>query len=148
MNKIILKISIPLIAVVTLLVPFFVFAQNTSTVNTKNNTSTEVSTWGCDGLQEQINQYGGGRVGELPKYCSEGDIYNKAIYWLYYILAIGAVIAIIYGGYMYMTASSNESQAKKGRNIIVYSIIGVAVAVLATAVVRIVINLTVDNKIF
>ncbi len=166
-KKLSLKIFVSLAIVLTMFLPFVVNAQNTkpsvpattSDPKTKptdpvkvdkptNTSDTEVDTWGCDGLQAQIEANGGGRAGELPKYCSEGEVYKKIVYWLYYILGLGAVISLIYGGYMYMTARENETQTKKGKNIIMYTIAGIAIAIIATTIVTIVVNLVVDNQIF
>ncbi len=156
-NKLTLKVFVSLAIVMAMFLPFVVNAQSTKPpvpadpvkVDKPTNTSdTEVDTWGCDGLQAQIEANGGGRAGELPKYCSEGEVYKKIVYWLYYILGLGAVISLIYGGYMYMTARENETQTKKGKNIIMYTIAGIAIAIIATTIVTIVVNLVVDNQIF
>ncbi len=156
-NKLTLKVFVSLAIIFAMFLPVVVYAQNTKPpvpadpvkADKPTNTSdAEVDTWGCDGLQAQIEANGGGRAGELPKYCSEGEVYKKIVYWLYYILGLGAVISLIYGGYMYMTARENETQTKKGKNIIMYTIAGIAIAIIATTIVTIVVNLVVDNQIF
>lgn len=143
MKNIKLKISIGLMAVALLLFPVVVFAQTPAT-----STTSATDYWGCDALKAQIDAAGGGRASQLPQYCTEGAVYSKIVYWLYYILGIGAVIMIIYGGYLYMTAGSSEAQTKKGKTIIMYTLAGVAVAILATAIIMILVNLVVDNKLF
>ena len=167
MNKNITKLFLSIVVMLALFSPVFVYAQNTkppvpaTTTNPKTNSAdpvkedkptntsdTEVDTWGCEGLQAQIEANGGGRAGELPKYCSEAEVYKKVVYWLYYILGLGAVISLIYGGYMYMTARENETQIKNAKNIIMYTIAGIAIAIIATTIVTIVVNLVVDNQIF
>ncbi len=102
----------------------------------------------CDALKAQINQYGGGRAAELPAYCNEGVVYNKISSLLYYVLGIVAVISIIYGGYMYMTAGSNEQRKTKAKTILIYTIAGIVVALLAALIVNVVVNVVVDNKFF
>jgi predicted permease len=122
--------------------------SSTPKSSTAPTTGEVPDTWGCEQLKAQIEANGGGLSAELPEYCTEGDVYNRIVYWLYYIIGIGAVIMIIYGGYMYMTAGSNESQTKKAKNILLYTIAGIAVALVATTIIRVVINLIVENKVF
>lgn len=167
MKKISLKILQGLLAVIILFFPLVVSAQGSIPVKTKTPAPTTNPTknpatlpkavtpsnptsdyWGCDALKAQIEANGGGRAGELPKYCTEGAVYSKIVYWLYFILGLGAVIMLIYGGYVYMTARSNETQTKKGKTIIMYTLAGVAVGIIATAIITILLNLVVDNKIF
>lgn len=113
---------------------------------------SDVDSWGCEGLQNQIDEYstgfGGDRLKELPKYCDEGELYKKIVYWLYFIIGIGAVLALIYGGYLYMTGRGNDAQTKKAKTVMMYTLGGVALAVIATAIVTIIVNLIVDNQLF
>lgn len=128
-------------ALMFVVVPFSVQAQN--------NLSPE-----CQKLMDQIEANSKGDFNyfelakQLPKYCNEGQVYNKVVNFLYYIVGIAAVLSIIYGGYMYMTAGSNDSRRTKGKNIIIYTIAGVALAILAVVIVTVVANLIVDNKFF
>ncbi|QQS22852.1 hypothetical protein IPM19_04485 [bacterium] len=112
----------------------------------------DVDSWGCEGLQNQIDEYstgfGGDRLKELPKYCDEGAVYKKIVYWLYFVVGIGAVLAMIYGGYLYMTGRGNDAQIKKAKTVMMYTLGGVALAIIATAIVTIVVNLIVDNQLF
>lgn len=101
----------------------------------------------CNELKALIESGGGGRADQLPAYCDTGTIYTKLTYWMYYIVGIAAVISLIYSGYMYMTARDNESQLKKAKTILIWTIAGVALALLATIIVGAVINLVVDNKL-
>lgn len=121
---------------------------NRAEASTHAARNDEVDSWGCEGLEEQINEFGGRRATELPKYCDEGEIYKKIIFWLYFILGIGAVIMVVYGGYVYMTARGNDAQTKKAKTILLYTVAGLAVAIIATAIVTIVVNLVVDNQLF
>lgn len=102
----------------------------------------------CAQLRAQIEQYGGGQALQLPAYCNPNQIYTKITSWLYYIVGIVAVISIIYSGYLYMTARDNEGQLKKAKSTIIWTLAGVALALLATLIVGVVINLIVDNQIF
>lgn len=118
-------------------------------VQAQNNLTPE-----CQKLMDQIEANSQGDFNyfelakQLPKYCNEGQVYNKVVSFLYYILGIAAVLSIIYGGYMYTTAGSNDSRRTKGKNIIMYTIAGVVLALLAVVIVTVVSNLIVDNKFF
>lgn len=101
----------------------------------------------CSALLKQINDYGGGNATSLPAFCNVGTVYTKLTYWMYYIIGIAGVISLIYSGYMYMTARDNESQLKKAKSILIWTIAGIALALIATIIVGAVINLVVENKL-
>ncbi len=102
----------------------------------------------CADLKAQIDAYGGGAVAQLPQYCNTNALYTKIVNFVYYIIGIAAVISLIYAGYMYMTAGTNDSTRKTAKNIITWTIAGVVVVVLAGLLVTAVVNLVVDNKLF
>lgn len=54
--------------------------------------------------------------------------------WIFYILLLIAVIMIILGGFVFMTAAGSPEKASKGRNILVYAVIGIVIAILAKLV--------------
>ena len=58
------------------------------------------------------------------------------VYLNYAVALIGviAVVMLLYGAYLYMSAGANEDNAKKGKNAIIYGVIGAVVAVLAFSV--------------
>ena len=90
-------------------------------------------------LEEQIRNAGFDEA--LPKYCSTGSLYNKIISGALYAVGIVGVIAIIYGGYLYMTSGANEEQRKKGRSVLTWAVLGVVVVILATLLVNVAVNL-------
>lgn len=51
-------------------------------------------------------------------------------------LGIIAVVMIIYGGYMYVISGGDEGQAGKGKQIIIYAIIGIVIILLSFAIVN------------
>lgn len=51
--------------------------------------------------------------------------------WIFYILILVAVIMIIIGGFVFMTAAGSPEKATKGRNILIYAVIGIAIGILA-----------------
>ena len=54
-----------------------------------------------------------------------------AMNWVFYIILIIAVLMIIVGGFEYITAQGDPENAKKGKNYVIYALIGVAIAVFA-----------------
>lgn len=101
----------------------------------------------CDDLRKQFQNAGGGDViNSLPQYCSTGQIYTKFLNFALYAVGIAAVIYAIYGGYLYMTAGGNAAQAKKGRDVLVWAIIGLVVVVTAAVIVNVVIKAIVENQ--
>jgi len=55
--------------------------------------------------------------------------------WTLLLIAIIAVIMIIYGAFIYMTTAGDETKVEKGKNIIIYGIVGVLIAILAFGVI-------------
>lgn len=95
----------------------------------------------CDDLKQQIGNAGFDVEGQLPAYCTTGSLYSKFLNYALFFVGIVAVIMIIYGGYLYMTARNNEGQRKKGREILNWAVIGLAVVILATIIVNVVVNM-------
>ena len=58
------------------------------------------------------------------------------------LITIGAVglIAIIIGGYQYITAGGNAEQAAKGKNTVLGALIGIALAFAAYAIIRFIVG--------
>jgi putative copper export protein len=56
-----------------------------------------------------------------------------------------AVIYLIYGGFLYITSAGNEESAEKGKNAIVYSLIGIVVIVLSFVIVSAVYRFVANN---
>lgn len=59
---------------------------------------------------------------------------------LLYILGVVAVIMIIVGAFMYVTSAGDATAVTKAKNTIMYSVVGLVVAILAYAIVNFVIN--------
>lgn len=136
MNKL-SKIVCSLILGLTILLPQVVFAQT----NSQTNKDT------CATLRGQFNNAGGTNVvANVPAYCEYSSLYTKFINTALYFIGIVAVIAVIYGGYLYMTARGNEAQVKKGRSVLTWAIIGLIVVLAAAVIVNVVVNALVENK--
>lgn len=56
------------------------------------------------------------------------------------VLGVVAVAYIIYGGFMITTASGDPAKVKKGKETIMYGVIGLVVALLAFAIVNFVLS--------
>lgn len=59
------------------------------------------------------------------------------------LLGIAAIVAVLYiviGGFRYMTSAGNEEQAKGGRKTVINALVGLAIIILAYALVSIVNN--------
>ncbi len=101
----------------------------------------------CDELKKYFENAGGANViANVPQYCSYESLYEKFINTALFAVGIVAVIAIIYGGYLYMTAQGNEAQTKKGRDVLTWAIIGLIVVVAAAVIVNVVVSGLVENR--
>ena len=56
------------------------------------------------------------------------------------VIGVVAVVMIIFGGFFYATSQGNPANVKKGRDTIMYGIIGLIVALLAFAIVNFVLK--------
>lgn len=59
--------------------------------------------------------------------------------WINAVIAVAGVVAVvvvIYGGFTYITSAGDAGKALKARNIILYGLIGLAVAVLSYTIVH------------
>ncbi|MCQ2571070.1 MAG: pilin, partial [Candidatus Saccharibacteria bacterium] len=64
------------------------------------------------------------------------DIISKIINAIIFVIGIVAVIMIVLGGISYATSQGDPSKVKKGKDTILYGIIGLVVALLAFAIVN------------
>lgn len=56
--------------------------------------------------------------------------------WAMTFLGLFCTIMIIYGGFLYITAAGEEEKAKKGRTIILYCVIGLAIIAVSFLIVK------------
>ena len=95
---------------------------------------------------------GAGSAGGVPGICSDAkgaetnkvnpivSIIASAIRILALVVGVAATIGIILSGIRLMTASGDANGVAAARNALVYSLVGVAVAVLAQVIVTIIIG--------
>ena len=55
------------------------------------------------------------------------------------IIGVVAVIFIVYGGFLYLTSAGDSSKVKKGKDALMYAIIGLVIVGLAYAIVNFVV---------
>ncbi len=63
------------------------------------------------------------------------DIALSFAEWFLIVLGVLAVIMVLYGAFLYIIAGGQEDNIKKAKNVLIYAIIGVVVAILAFSVV-------------
>ena len=77
----------------------------------------------------------------LESTATVSGVLGFIITWLLYILGGIAVLAFIIAGIMYITAGGDEAKVEKAKGIIVYSIIGIVVALLGLVILRMITSL-------
>lgn len=65
-----------------------------------------------------------------------GDVVSRVVAFLLYLAAILAVVYLIYGGIIYITAGGDAEKATKGRTALINAIIGIVIIALAFLIVR------------
>ena len=84
-------------------------------------------------ITKGVNTAGGGSSPSL------GTQIKKVVNVLLFILGMIAVIMIVVGGLQYTTSGGDSSQTKKAKDTILYSVVGLIVAMLAYAIVNFVV---------
>ncbi len=59
---------------------------------------------------------------------------QQLMYWLFGIIGFLAIIGFVISGILYLTAAGDEDQISKAKNAMVYSIVGVIVAMLGLVI--------------
>ena len=83
-------------------------------------------------IEEQVKDINGN--GNLRS--DVGDVLNMIIY----VIGLAAVIVIIIGGINIVTSQGDPSKVKKGKDAVLYGVIGLIVTISAWAIVRFVLN--------
>ena len=68
------------------------------------------------------------------------DIVLAVVNWLLFAVGVVSVVMLIVGGIKYATSAGDSNKVTSAKNTIMYAIIGLAVAVLAFAIVGFVMN--------
>lgn len=94
------------------------------------NTSTKIDINGTDESKSVQNVWN----------FSADSVLSGILTMTYYFIGVAAVISMIVGGIMYATSAGDPSQVTKAKNIILYSVVGLIVAIMAFAITGFVIN--------
>jgi len=88
--------------------------------------------------------YSGWDPGLLPDVglsdTSVGTLIENALLYLLYIFGFIAVIAFVIAGFMYLFAAGDEGQIKKAKTYMVWSIVGIVVALSGLIIITAVTN--------
>lgn len=115
MNKLLKQILILICLIAVLILPYFVFAQETPL-----------------GKLESVGQEGG--YAQADKYTISKNIVGPIIQAALSLIGVIFLVLMIYGGYSWMTAHGNEEQVTKAKNIITRAMIGLIIVVAAYAI--------------
>ncbi|HOQ15335.1 MAG: hypothetical protein AB7D02_03090 [Candidatus Paceibacterota bacterium] len=74
-------------------------------------------------------------VTEITLFGPNG-ILTKALNWFFNIVIILGVIFVIYAGFSYITSSGDPAKTKRALQILMYALIGIAIAVLSIALIK------------
>lgn len=81
----------------------------------------------------------GGEVDNVPM-ITGGEVLTNALNLTYFIAGAVAVIVIIVGGIMYATSGGNSGSVGKAKNMILYSVVGIIVIIVAFAITNFVLG--------
>ena len=76
----------------------------------------------------------------------EGTVLS-VVNWLLFAVGVIAVIMLIWGGIKYATSAGDSNKVTAAKNTILYAVIGLAVAVLAFAIVNFVVSHLTDGAL-
>jgi cell division protein FtsW (lipid II flippase) len=68
------------------------------------------------------------------------DLVNTLAVWLYNILIAASVVMIIIAAFNFLSSGGDQEKVTKARQQIIYAVIAVAVAILATGIIKLVQN--------
>ena len=94
-----------------------------------------VSASAAEEIKKGYEQAGGTEGDSLP------NIVGTVINTMLFIVGVLAVAMIIYSGIRYITAHGDKGQVESAKNTLIYSIVGLVVAIVAYAIVNWVIGL-------
>ncbi len=118
---------------IVLFVPLSAHAQ----YNIPSNNGSGIK-GGLGNLRQSVPDYNNNNiVGQNEDVVS---LIGRIIRYALYLVGAIAVLFVLYGGFLYLTAGGAEDQAKKGRQTIEYALIGIAIVILSYVIVNVVVN--------
>jgi hypothetical protein len=104
--------------------------------------ATDQATTNCTNFQSYFNgAFSWITSSNIKNFCTAGGLAIFAIQILINFSGVVAVLFLIVGGFFYLTSAGNEEQSEKGKKILINSVIGLVVIILASAIVRIIAGL-------
>ena len=133
-----MKKALLILALVGLIAPTLALAQMDAPDSCiiRSDPSDMIPQCSSIGQCAQVGQecdYEDEHAGVTGAMCCLFSTINYIVNWLFMVIMILVVILILIGAFTLITASGSEEGVAKGRNYIVFALIGVAVALLARA---------------
>ena len=115
--------------------------NNSANINNSNNSSSlSPSDSVATALQNLPDPMGVGGATPVSSQAAAQTVIARLINYVLGFIGSIALIMFIYGGIIWMTAAGSADKVKKGKNIIVWSALGLAVIFMAYIVVRFVVE--------
>jgi len=130
------KLFVIFILSATILLPLLATAQEPPESIPKGCTlKYDLTDIGCLGANNFCGE-GGPSCGPDGKWgiCCMFNTMYTVTNWVFYIMTVVAVLMIVFGGFTYLTAAGDPGKASKGKNILMYAIIGLAIALIAKVI--------------
>ncbi|MEK7452697.1 MAG: hypothetical protein AAB614_00515 [Patescibacteria group bacterium] len=83
---------------------------------------------------------GGTNIGQTGGISTAGDLVTLIlglVNWIAWLIALAAVVFGLYAGFLFITAGGDEGNIETAKNIMIYAVIGIVVAILAFSIVSI-----------
>lgn len=87
----------------------------------------------CDDISGDLAEVAGCNEGKDDNAVNSA---NKIIEIVIGLVGVLAVFVMIYGGFTFLTSAGDASKVARGRNILIYGVVGLVVAMLAFAIVK------------
>mgnify|MGYP001615221418 CR=1 FL=1 len=84
---------------------------------------------------------GGSSATQLTNPCRVLELVRQITSWFGILVFIIAIIAILYAGFLFLTAGGNEETLKKARQVLIWGLIGIAVALFAMSAIPFVVSI-------
>ncbi len=112
--------TVSLLAVLVL--PAVSLAEPPESIPTECTITNSIGSFGSTDCNTKTSQIG--------ICCMLNTVYTVTN-WIFYIITIIAVLMIIYGGFVYITAAGDPTKATQAKSILTFAVIGLAIALIA-----------------
>ena len=93
-----------------------------------------------NGIDEREESCGGTAANDPARKCTLNDTLKSIVNVLLFIIGAVAVIMIVIGGIKYTTSNGDSSAVTSAKNTILYSVIGLVIALMAYAIINFVVG--------